>query len=233
MKHLFLAVIATGIIFATGCKKEKLIYSCNPNVNEWTINNKEKLSNINRSDLIKFDITYQKAIYRTLSPKKRHEIWKDKFVELMNIAKWNVEEKEHLTNLINSLNDGWFYGIDDSDPNILKQKNLFFKNWINYSMKKFHWDRSFLFSILVSLDNPVKNGRLSSVNYNNRAVGGGGGLHDCSCSTEDDWCDGFFGPDLGDCDAGNCDASDLGCGTLWTYPCNGECVLHGLGGLRK
>lgn len=38
----------------------------------------------------------------------------------------------------------------------------------------------------------------------------------CQCSTESDWC-----PLTGRCNGSNCTRTDSGCGTLWSYACNG------------
>lgn len=38
----------------------------------------------------------------------------------------------------------------------------------------------------------------------------------CQCSTESDWC-----PMSSACTGGNCNSTQSGCGTFWTYPCNG------------
>jgi hypothetical protein len=38
----------------------------------------------------------------------------------------------------------------------------------------------------------------------------------CQCSTESDWC-----PIYGYCNGTNCNPTQSGCGTLWSYPCNG------------
>lgn len=38
----------------------------------------------------------------------------------------------------------------------------------------------------------------------------------CQCSTESDWC-----PISGYCNGSNCNPTQSGCGTLWSYPCNG------------
>jgi hypothetical protein len=40
----------------------------------------------------------------------------------------------------------------------------------------------------------------------------------CGCSTDSDWC-----PISGYCKLGNCSPTQSGCGTLWSYPCNGNC----------
>lgn len=40
----------------------------------------------------------------------------------------------------------------------------------------------------------------------------------CDCSTTSDWC-----PISGYCSAGGCSPTQSGCGTLWSYPCNGMC----------
>lgn len=40
----------------------------------------------------------------------------------------------------------------------------------------------------------------------------------CDCSMDSDWC-----PISSYCSKGNCSPTDRGCGTLWSYPCNGVC----------
>jgi hypothetical protein len=40
----------------------------------------------------------------------------------------------------------------------------------------------------------------------------------CQCSTDSDWCQ-----MSSSCDGGNCNPTQSGCGTLWSYPCNGGC----------
>lgn len=52
---------------------------------------------------------------------------------------------------------------------------------------------------------------LKNINYQRPAAS-------CECSTVSDWC-----PISGYCSAGNCNPTQSGCGTFWTYPCNGVC----------
>ena len=40
----------------------------------------------------------------------------------------------------------------------------------------------------------------------------------CDCSLSSDWC-----PISGYCSSTGCSGTQSGCGTLWSYPCNGEC----------
>jgi hypothetical protein len=40
----------------------------------------------------------------------------------------------------------------------------------------------------------------------------------CDCSTESDYC-----PAWSACGGGGCNSTQRGCGTLWSYPCNGGC----------
>jgi len=43
-------------------------------------------------------------------------------------------------------------------------------------------------------------------------------LGGCDCSTQSDYC-----PAWGACGSGSCNSTPRGCGTLWSYPCNGAC----------
>lgn len=40
----------------------------------------------------------------------------------------------------------------------------------------------------------------------------------CDCSLNSDWC-----PISGYCNSTGCSGTSSGCGTIWSYPCNGEC----------
>jgi hypothetical protein len=40
----------------------------------------------------------------------------------------------------------------------------------------------------------------------------------CDCSLDSDWC-----PISGYCNASTCSSTQSGCGTFWSYPCNGVC----------
>jgi hypothetical protein len=40
----------------------------------------------------------------------------------------------------------------------------------------------------------------------------------CTCSTQSDWC-----PITGHCDGTDCRPTESGCGTIWSYPCDGAC----------
>jgi hypothetical protein len=43
-------------------------------------------------------------------------------------------------------------------------------------------------------------------------------LSTCDCSTQSDYC-----PAWNACGGGSCNSTQRGCGTLWSYPCNGAC----------
>jgi len=40
----------------------------------------------------------------------------------------------------------------------------------------------------------------------------------CTCSTQSDWC-----PITGSCNSTDCKPTESGCGTIWSYPCDGAC----------
>ena len=40
----------------------------------------------------------------------------------------------------------------------------------------------------------------------------------CTCSTQSDWC-----PITGACNSTDCRPTESGCGTIWSYPCDGAC----------
>jgi hypothetical protein len=49
-------------------------------------------------------------------------------------------------------------------------------------------------------------------------------LSTCNCSVASDWCDQITNPDMA-CGGPACDATESGCGTLFSYACNGLCVV--------
>ena len=79
-------------------------------------------------------------------------------------------------------------------------------------------------TIVLRLEIPIMNNKLIPIT-NGDNYDGTDSAGDCKCSTSSDWCDGFSGSDLGDCESGGCTASSLGCGTGWGSACDGLCKL--------
>jgi len=69
MKKLFLTFLITNTLFI-GCAKEEC-YSCDSKIDAWVKGNATKLKKMNRGELSKLEISYQKAAMRMFSPKRK------------------------------------------------------------------------------------------------------------------------------------------------------------------
>lgn len=228
MKNNVLLIIFFLTLF--GCQKESRnhIYSCDEKVNSWTIENKSEIKRMNRHDILEYSIEYQKAIYRAFTPNQRLSCWKEKLNEVLGL-RWNNDDRQHILALLDKLNENWFIEYyNERNPNILSMDD-FMKNWIDQGINQLGWSKALVHSMIVCLETNVSdNGYLVEsdqiLNYENTLKDSGEGT--CLCSNASDWCN-LGGNELGYCkeNADNCKHSTLGCGALWTYPCDGKCRL--------
>ncbi len=207
------------------CQKSELVYSCDPEINRWVINNKQGVSKITRNELITYELEYQKAIYSSLEPSERFIIWIDKFHDLKNLD-WTHEELLHLQLFEDNMKVEWFSNRVDRQKTVNDEFEFFTNSWIDYAINNLAWSQSLAYSILVRLDLPVKDNALVETTENNLyGSGKESGQGNCRCDTSDDWCDGILGsPDIADCKVGGCRPGS-GCGTLWLGDCDGKCVV--------
>lgn len=67
------------IFLCVACNDEELMYSCDPEVNNWVLENKDKYANISRDELARFNRDEQLGLFRSFSPDQKMYLYKEKY----------------------------------------------------------------------------------------------------------------------------------------------------------
>ncbi len=223
MKAKFIVTIMTvSMIILGACTKEKS-YSCDKEIDRWTQDNLEGISNMSRSKFLEYDRNYQRAIFRAFSPKQRKMVWVEKIKDVLALE-WSQNETEHLINLLEYIDcrDFIFGDMSQYEDDDFKK---FMYRWKEYAYNELGWDTNAVYVIIadpnplsLQKDNGIVYETLSSrLSYvKTRSEGGNEYYYDCNCNGDyvplsDDICNLSYA----------CNAKSWGCGDFWTAPCEG------------
>lgn len=103
MKNLFKLVVLLTFAFILGaCKKEETVYSCDPEINKYAIENMGINQQITRKELSNLPFEYQNAVFLSLTYQNRLRIFKEKIDLVLNtINELSEDEKDALLMLRN------------------------------------------------------------------------------------------------------------------------------------
>ena len=144
MKTMFLkkigivyTIVAIAIIsgMLASCQQEELLYSCDPEINDWVTGNKDDYSNISRDELVKFAYDKQSALWVSFLPAQKAKIYQSKYKYLMELNNLSEKEKEYLTDLYRQITPT-LYSSDKEG----KKLTEFYEKWKNEVMDKFGWE---------------------------------------------------------------------------------------------
>ncbi|MCB2207299.1 MAG: bacteriocin fulvocin C-related protein [Bacteroidetes bacterium] len=227
----YLSILSILLFILSSCQKsESHRYSCDEEINCFVVENLDKISDMNRKDLITYNIEYQRAMFRAMSPENRYSCWNDKLFETLKLE-WSQDEFDHIIKLRNEMSVGWFNEEKLSNPNYKNIIDAYLRNWIETGINEIGFSEGIVYSIVVTLDLYSEDNKLvdymKAVEEADRDIFG-----TCTCSTTSDWCDisGYGTSQKCKLHHDNCTYSSLGCGTLWTSPCDGKCALVEPGG---
>lgn len=79
------------ISWLSSFSNNKTLYSCDPEINSWMINNIEEIEKISLNNLLEEDPLFQKVIFSALSPKKKAEIFNEKIDFVLNLNWSNAQ----------------------------------------------------------------------------------------------------------------------------------------------
>ena len=154
-----------------------------------------------RSSLIEYSIEDQRIIYNTLTKEERDEIWIDRLTKEANLNKG--AKKRVLLKMAKEL------VVDNYDPK--EDEAVVIKLFGREEAKRI------LTTLLLPSESPLPSKFLNEkASIKSNVVDGCG-----SCSTSSDWCTHINDHCV---DAGCHSYWNYGCGTLFMYACNGECV---------
>ncbi len=227
MKRIALPIISvmvvTGILFFS-CGKENTPasnassnpdnaspgarFENDPTFSEWFDENKDRLNDVTWQEIVSFmnNIELQKQIFIALSSETRATVWIQKMDYLVTLPEFSTQEIAYLNSVKSQITADLFVSSPaPGSANHTKLQAMRSDGEVIFPMER-------LFRILANLDFA---GRQNS-----------GGTDECSCSTTSDWCDFPVQVPGGHCSSFQCNSeSSGGCGTLWTYSCDGDCTV--------
>lgn len=221
-------ISAIFLVFLSGCSKRENVFSCDPEINEWAMNNSEKFSGITREQLATLAPAIQKAVYRTLTAKEKYDLW----IEKLNIVKssdLNSDFVSEISQLFDRIKEDWY--VSNTYQSISVEDSCFLANWehqLLFSGKIDSTNYVINFCMLMTkaelyrmLDNPdevdhswIVKFELPKKFYKLKAAPG----QDCSCRYNI-YCN-LFG--AADCEHGGCNQV-RDCGLLGQSKCLGLC----------
>jgi len=217
LKSITLIVFILLSIF-TSCKKEQPTYTCNPQLNQWAVNNYAKNGgDYTRSDLVAISsLDTQGALYATLTPEAKCAVWKEKF-QLAKALVSSDAEKQYLQVAIDKFQPSFW-----TSKATLDAFRPWADNWGQQAMQQFGWDSTKLFIIAETWLMPEEL-RCVVDHYNNTPhieymQQGGSASPACACrySAACQWF-------VQSCDS-KCDEGAYTCGISGTAKCTGVCV---------
>ncbi|WP_297251054.1 bacteriocin fulvocin C-related protein [uncultured Prevotella sp.] len=225
LKKIFL-LSASSIALCACNQDDERVYSCDKTINKWVSNHLAEIHQMDRNDWLKTNQSISRAVYSAFTPNQKLSFWKEKFIELKNIA-WSEEELAHIKKVESFVltNKDLFEDTKLTDDQLDVLDSFFYK-WVKEAENNLGWDKAMCIAIAGSGNTVInRKGELRALPTNS-----GGNVMSasteagCNCNTSvlSDFC-GVAGP--GGCEDTNCDGSDFGCGWIWVQDCNGTCPL--------
>lgn len=226
-------IIFMGIVIClsfTSCSNEKLIYSCDPEINEFVKSNLSEIQALTRSEFIQVKESLQLPFFKALSSEKKQSIWLGKLDELLKLD-WTPLERSHIELAYNKIHDnlGWY-----SDPSKYEDEiDIFCYKWQEYAQDELGWDNTTIYYTIIN-PNPIAKSESNKCRFIRNDVSGMNGIpgvklmgespeepptKNCTCSTKSNNC-GTTG--IMKCKKWNCIAT-RGCGSFGVEVCDGGC----------
>lgn len=227
MKKLVFVSLAFILCFISSVSCTKEVYSCDPDVNEWTIANKDYYATASRAEIVSLPIERQRAVYLTLPGQKKLDLWMAKYQTLLASKVYTDAEKQGISELYTFANEDHF--VTKSGQ---KEFNKFAEKWVKKMRDKFGWtEEDFFFAACTWMTkNEIKFAVIESGKSRSRTSidpvhddsHGGTGKFNCDCTT-DIYCSTFG--EGGDCNRKTdaCNGTERGCGILGNSECDGAC----------
>ncbi|MDO4957208.1 MAG: bacteriocin fulvocin C-related protein [Bacteroidales bacterium] len=217
MKKYLLFIVC--IFTLTSCEKN-VIYSCNPEVNEWVQDNVQLIKKMDRTSWKKVtDIEKRAAIYVAFSPQQRKQFWIEKINEMLKMP-FLPEELTHIKRLFYIIEE-YPYMFENEMIETEEQKEereLVIQDWIQTGISSFGWSESFVADMVASGEElQLEGGTLKKTGTGPGSVDDNPERGTCNCDKDQ-----FF-PWCKFCENGTCNKQPTGCGFFLAYKCDGLC----------
>ena len=214
MKKLFFMLVLTTLVLTSCSKEDNILYSCNEDINEWVIKNKEMINKMNRSDLLKMNTAQMRAAYRAFTQKQKIQYWESSLEESM-LLDWSEAEVLHIKKVKEFIKSHThFFRGEPLEEEELDELEIFFYQWLEYAKENFGWTNKTGIAIAgtgYSLKNKEGDVNISTLSFTSSSS------CDCNDGVLSDFCIG------GICGKIKCLETYDGCGWLQLQKCNGAC----------
>lgn len=214
MKTLF-KVLVFSIIFSS-CKRDEVVFSCDPILNQYVSTHQAVLKSLSLTDLTNSDLVFQQAAFRSYDATRKREVWIQKIQSLLVTQIYSPDEFAHVNSLLNHLHENYF--IKENIESERNERKQFATDWINKAKNSLGWtDQQVafvvyrLYTTTSQFDTELR--FIQSIQQQNSIQPTG----NCGCSTSTDFCSGSAL-----CNSGSCSTS-TGCGWMWSQACDGTC----------
>jgi hypothetical protein len=211
-KIVFIIITLATCYFLEGCQKDDLLYSCDPETNDWVIENKTVYANISRAEIATFSFDKQLGLFRSFAPEQRVRLYQEKYEYLMKLEYLSNPEKEQLSKLYALISPDIYTSKENS-----QKFNEFADKWVEESIMLFGWTSKdiFLYThtwLTIEETEVMMNSlpRLKSTEVEPTC----NCHYTIACS---------FG--LWSCVTGRCKIKDGGCGIFGSIDCDGICEI--------
>lgn len=238
MKNFYFIMLMSIGISLFSCQNEKMLYSCDSNIETWAVENCLSINKMGRKQFLEInDISYKKAAYRVFTFENKQNIWKGKYDEL-SLLSWTEAEWKHISLIYSLVLSGKHISILSS-KNVADDDDLliFLYRWEDYAKTTLGWTKKQIYAIchtvekVVSLEGDLETNTVQSVEFMERNESGANGF-ECMCSQKSSFCDPIDhpGPPYTVCktpNGGSCKVVS-GCGLFWQFDCDGLCLGIGV-----
>ena len=217
-RSFYLFAFVLSCVLNSCTQDAEVVYSCNEEINEWTIENLSMIQEMTRSEWLKLDENKKRAAYRGFTQQQRINFWIEKIEEVKSLD-WSSKELDHIaliTTFITEHQD-LFSGnpLTDDQSDILY---LFCYQWVEFGIEKLGWSKQTAISI-IGTGNKVTD-KKGGVKFDPGPIIDD--KKDCCCHAGNI----LFSTCILDetCEKTKCIVSFGGCGWFLTEECNGECI---------
>ena len=197
------------------CQQTDLQFSCNPDINQFVIENRQELEQIDVLELSTYDLALQRAIFNSWDYQKKRNAWINKLNYILANGNFNERETNHVQKLIDHVQPEYFL-YQDSLKGIYEQ---FANEWISYAFAELNWTEEYVAFMVFRLytDFSQLNAELSMLSQLKESIDTDAETGDCNCRVSFDYCGNAI------CNSGECTEVPSGCGFLWSQRCDGLC----------
>jgi lipoprotein len=237
MNKLFKGVMLVCFFTLFSCQQDEMLYSCDPEVNEYIKSNLSDIQTMSRNRFLEIERDLQPSIFNAFTPEQKQLIWIEKFQNILSLRLTN-KEKKHIELLIQYINENRLYF---EEPKAYEDDiAIFAYKWTQYAMNVLMWDKEIIYNIVYDPSTVVQDSQnrfiIPEENTHTMRVGITSGRLKtrteqdpppsvkCSCNTGVDDC-GTTG--LMTCKKWDCIAI-YGCGFLFQAVCDGGCYRNDL-----